>query len=209
MIGLVYLLFLVLYLLISAYVIYRAMLYAQNKYNKGWIGGWLAAFLMYNLVFWDWIPVYVMHKYYCSTEAGFWVYKTPEQWIKENSETVGQKWGDDYGWKLERISNEQWRTWYSNRVYAESIRHPNFAHGLRKYEQSLVDSKSGHLLARVVQFEKINESALSVGNATATDYKIWLAIGGNSCVNEDGDDYQLMLARNFRNLIKLGQGTQE
>jgi hypothetical protein len=27
-----------------------------------------------------------MHKYYCSTQAGFWVYKTPEQWMKENPE---------------------------------------------------------------------------------------------------------------------------
>lgn len=25
-----------------------------------------------------------MHKYYCLSQAGFWVYKTPEQWVKEN-----------------------------------------------------------------------------------------------------------------------------
>jgi len=39
---------------------------------------------MYNLVFWDLIPTLAMHKYYCANEAGFWVYKTPEQWVKEN-----------------------------------------------------------------------------------------------------------------------------
>ena len=39
---------------------------------------------MYLLVFWDWLPTIAVHQYYCSTEAGFWVYKTPEQWKKEN-----------------------------------------------------------------------------------------------------------------------------
>ena len=39
---------------------------------------------MYLLVFWDHIPTLLLHKYYCATKAGFWVYKTPEQWKKEN-----------------------------------------------------------------------------------------------------------------------------
>lgn len=110
MIGLVYLLFFGLYLLVSAYVIYRATLYARRRFSKGWVGGWLAAFMMYNLVFWDWIPVYVMHKYYCSTEAGFWVYKSPEQWIKENPETVGKKWGANELHRSETISEHRRQT---------------------------------------------------------------------------------------------------
>ncbi len=39
---------------------------------------------MYNLVFWDLIPTKLLHKYYCATEAGILVYKTPGQWITEN-----------------------------------------------------------------------------------------------------------------------------
>ena len=39
---------------------------------------------MYNLMFWGLIPTLAMHKYYCATHAGFWVYKTPEQWMKQN-----------------------------------------------------------------------------------------------------------------------------
>ncbi len=206
MIGLIYLVFFAVYGLVSALIIYKSYKFAKARYSKGWIGGWLAALVMYNLVFFDWLPVYVMHKYYCSSEAGFWVYKSPEEWIKENPEMVGEKWGDDYGWPIESLSNDHWRTWYSSRIYADSLRQPDFAHGLRKYEQSLVDSKTGMSLARVVQFEKINESALSVGNATFTDFKVWLAIGGNSCVNQKGNNYQLDFAKNFRALINFGQG---
>ena len=39
---------------------------------------------VYLPVFWDHIPTLVMHKYYCETEAGFWIYKTLEQWKLEN-----------------------------------------------------------------------------------------------------------------------------
>src|SRR5690606_12988284 len=40
--------------------------------------------IMYLIPFWDLIPTLVMHKYYCSAQAGFWVYKTPEEWAEEN-----------------------------------------------------------------------------------------------------------------------------
>jgi hypothetical protein len=39
---------------------------------------------MYHLVFWDFLPTLIVYKYYCATKAGFWVYKTPEQWKAEN-----------------------------------------------------------------------------------------------------------------------------
>ncbi|MDP3088512.1 MAG: hypothetical protein Q8M99_10050 [Methylotenera sp.] len=82
--GLVIILALTLYIAISMGVIAWAVSYAkkQGKSAKRW--GWGAALGMYLLVFWDWMPTVVMHQYYCATQAGFWVYKTPEQWKKEN-----------------------------------------------------------------------------------------------------------------------------
>ena len=82
--GLVIFAALGLYLLISIGVVAWAIWYAR-KHNKNiWLWGFGAAFIMYNLVFWDWIPTVVAHKYYCSSEAGFWVYKTLDQWKAEN-----------------------------------------------------------------------------------------------------------------------------
>lgn len=76
--------FLLIYLAVSIGVVRVAAKWAKKRNRRPWLWGGLAAFVMYNLVFWDWIPTIAMHKYYCATEAGFWVYKTPEQWMKEN-----------------------------------------------------------------------------------------------------------------------------
>ena len=87
MIGLMVLGFFAVYLLVSIWVTSKAASWAKANNKKPWVWGGLAAFVMYNLVFWDLIPTLVMHKHYCDTQAGFWVYKTPEQWKVENPET--------------------------------------------------------------------------------------------------------------------------
>lgn len=89
MIGLMVLMFFAVYLLVSIFVTRKVASWATANNRKPWLWGGLAAFVMYNLVFWDLIPTLVMHKYYCATQAGFWVYKTPEQWMKENPEVMG------------------------------------------------------------------------------------------------------------------------
>lgn len=89
MLGLTVLLAFLAYLAVSLGVIALAVRWAKKRNRKPWLWGGLAALVMYNLVFWDWIPTVVAHKYYCSTQAGFWVYKTPEEWKKENPGVVG------------------------------------------------------------------------------------------------------------------------
>ena len=44
-------------------------------------GGFLIVYLP---LFWDWIPTIAVHQYYCAKDAGFWVYKTLDQWKVEN-----------------------------------------------------------------------------------------------------------------------------
>lgn len=72
------------YLLISFDAVKAAIAYARKNGKRAWVWGSSAALIMYLIPFWDWVPTVVMHRYYCATEAGFWVYKTPEQWMKEN-----------------------------------------------------------------------------------------------------------------------------
>ncbi|MDD4964459.1 MAG: hypothetical protein PHI11_11140 [Gallionella sp.] len=72
------------YLLISFGVVAWAISYAK-KSGKGAIRwGMSAALVMFLIPCWDWIPTVVVHKYYCEKEAGFWVYKTLEEWKAEN-----------------------------------------------------------------------------------------------------------------------------
>ena len=82
--GFVIIIALALYLLISMGVVAWAISYAKKSGKSTLRWGCGAALAMYLLVFWDWVPTVVAHKYYCSTQAGFWVYKTPEQWKQEN-----------------------------------------------------------------------------------------------------------------------------
>lgn len=84
MIGLLFLLAFGVYLAVSVWVVKATVRWARKNGRgvKRW--GFAAAFFMYLLVFWDHIPTLLLHKYYCATKAGFWVYKTPEQWKKEN-----------------------------------------------------------------------------------------------------------------------------
>ncbi|MDI1309457.1 MAG: hypothetical protein PSV17_08480 [Methylotenera sp.] len=90
MMGLMVLMFFAVYLWVSIFITKKAASWAKTNNKKPWLWGGLAAFVMYNLVFWDLIPTLVMHKYYCETQAGFWVYKTPEQWKKEHYQDYKQ-----------------------------------------------------------------------------------------------------------------------
>jgi hypothetical protein len=73
-----------LYLLVSLGAVIGAMAYAGKTGKRVARWGWSAALVMYLIPFWDWIPTVAVHQYYCATEAGFSVYKTLDQWKKEN-----------------------------------------------------------------------------------------------------------------------------
>ena len=202
MIGLVYLLFFAIYLLISAYVIYRATLYARRKYNKGWVGGWLAAFLMYNLVFWDWLPVYVMHKYYCATEAGFWVYKSPEQWIKENPGMVGQRWGVNELKKSEVVNEKTSRYWSSDRTFEQITQSNSFLNEIVRSEYSLIDNETGSVMSRSVEFTR----GATIGHSLSK-FKFWLAIGSRNCgATSSTQGFMDSFTKNRYLLERLGKG---
>jgi len=84
MFGLMVFLALGVYLAVSVWVVWLSARWAKKRGRRGWVWGGVAAFVMYNLVFWDWIPTVATHKYYCANESGFWVYKTLDQWKAEN-----------------------------------------------------------------------------------------------------------------------------
>jgi hypothetical protein len=142
--GLVIIGALALYLLLSIAVVIGAIKFAKQngKSAKRW--GWSAALVMYLIPFWDWIPTVAVHQYYCSTEAGFWVYKTPEQWVKENPrviETLALASADK---ELQYLNHKK--------VYFESItdrrRLPLIP--ITLYSDEIVDVASRELLAKHV-----------------------------------------------------------
>lgn len=151
MLALAVLFFVVLYLLLSTLVVWGAVRLAQRRGIKGWKFGVPAALAMYLIVFWDHIPTLVLHKYYCETEAGFWVYKTPEQWIKENPGVL-----DGLDRKLEpqqlNMGNTQ-RYWLTQRFFND-IERVDMSFSVSRTDTKFYDAKTNMLLARSTNFWK-------------------------------------------------------
>ncbi|ACM21666.1 hypothetical protein Geob_3323 [Geotalea daltonii FRC-32] len=84
MIGLMFLAAFGIYLAFSIWVIKTTIAWAKRTGRGVRRWGLIASLVMYLLVFWDHLPTLLLYKYYCATKAGLWVYKTPEQWMKEN-----------------------------------------------------------------------------------------------------------------------------
>lgn len=155
MFGMMYLLAFGVYLLISLGVVRGVMRYARNngKNAKRW--GWSAALVMYLIPFWDWLPTVATHQYYCAKESGFWVYKTLDQWKKENPgvmETLAHsenssftRTGDDKNHTDINILNQ--RLHWSNEK-----RHLSFLLPVYRWTFEVVDRKTGDVLARRVDF---------------------------------------------------------
>jgi hypothetical protein len=74
----------VLYLALSVWVVVLAGKWAKKRGRRRWPWCTAAGLFMYLLVAWEQIPTFVVGRYYCATQAGLTVYKTPEQWLAEN-----------------------------------------------------------------------------------------------------------------------------
>jgi len=166
--GLVILGLLALYILISILVVIGVIKYSKKNGKSAlhWAGG--VALVLYLIPFWDWLPTVVMHRYYCSTEAGFWIYKTVDQWKQENpgvmetlsnqdTSTGGQfpSWPREFvnGKKLASI-NQRFAINYRDHLSSTDEREL-FLNNWR-WQADLVDKVTGTVLARQIDFSSGN-----------------------------------------------------
>lgn len=186
MLGLVVLFVIGAYLIISALVVWLAARWAKKLGRRGWVWGGLAAFAMYNLVFWDLIPTLAMHKYYCATEAGFWVYKTPERWTKENPgvrEALKESLAPDrVTYKqtkkslVEKLPANTRRSWYTQRFYIDVTREKIFL-SMNSTEEKFYDAETGDLIARAVSFAPGSDRANFVSGGALEGWRQTLVFG--------------------------------
>jgi hypothetical protein len=180
MIALVYLAVIGAYLIVSVLFVYGIVKFARRKGFKPWLLGVLAALVMYLLVFWDFIPVLIKHNNLCKEQGGFWIYKTPEQWFKENPDAIGKNWAKPgESLRSENIVGGT-RYWDSDYIYSESFFDRNYAHAIRRFEERLFDARTGEVLARVVDFERGGGNPMLHADSIV-DYKFWLGVGNNNC----------------------------
>jgi hypothetical protein len=177
------------YLLLSLGVVAGAISYAKKngKSIKKW--GWGAALVMYLIPFWDWLPTVATHQFYCAKDAGFWVYKTLDQWKAENPgvmETLMANKG--YPSSHEGDMANYSTTNFLNSRFNLVVKHqgPFFLHRWLR-EDTLIDTKTNETLARYVDFSTSQERR----QAGWSGWKFWLdsrnCIGGLDKAIESGN----------------------
>jgi len=170
----------------------------------------LTAFVMYNLVFWDFIPTLFAHKYYCETEAGFWVYQTPEQWKKSSlggqaeklityGKTIDQmplvvlNPGTDSAIGIRKINE---------RIYkAFDIRGIPSIFPIQKQMTYFADIGDGKKLAELIDFSSGYGNPMTTGGILG--FKSWVARDGcdNATMKQAISKYEQYL----QNVIALGE----
>lgn len=206
MMGLMVLGFFVVYLFVSIGVTEKAVSWAKANNKKPWLWGGLAAFVMYNLVFWDLIPTLVMHKYYCATQAGFWVYKTPEQWMRENPKmkdivTYAETSSDDF--KQELIDNGNKTTFTVNK--RSKVKFTEVKTSIlpliknRRVEETLFDEAMGVYLTRKVYFQ--------AGHVRGAPNSVmdFVSLNLDGCVGHKGNSNQNDWQNSVNKFMNLGE----
>ena len=164
--GLVILFAIALDLLISVGVVIGAVAYAHRKRKNTCRWGWGAALVMYLIPFWDWIPAVVSHQYYCAAEGGFWIYKKPEQWIKENprvmetlvdnSPNEQHNWPHE-NWRGKKIASINKRFGMLYRNHLSNPEEGELFINVWRWQYELLDKQTGEVLARQVNFTTGND----------------------------------------------------
>lgn len=178
MFGLAYLLAFALYLLISIGVVRWAIRYARDNGRSAKRWGWGAAFVMYSLVFWDWLPTVATHQYYCAKDSGFWVYKTVDQWKAENPgvmEGLVATRGEPSRYKQFDDGHGKTDTYFLNERFNWVVTQQDML-GLFpviRTEREVKDIKKNEVLARYIDFASGNSVKNTVG--PPGPLKFWLS----------------------------------
>lgn len=130
---------------------------------------------MFSLLYWDLIPTFAIHRYYCLTEGGFTEYKSLDEWKLEHPgiiEKLTPKKVDNY------IREGNLRSYILNQRFKWNIYTSKHQFGVVKVKEQIVDRATGQVLAEYIDFNT-NIIALGLGPRNFRDYKLWLKV--DSC----------------------------
>ena len=191
---------------ISVIIIRLAVKAARKRDIKGWKWGVPAGLFMYLIVFWDHIPTLIMHKYYCETEAGFWVYKTPEQWSSEDAGGQRKMIDADYSSDVMSTASVNGGLKEITRVtdqLGDLFEKSRFSFlPIMKIRSAVVNIENGQYLAESVNF-KAGYGNFSGYGISGGSWKFWL--NSTSCVIPRPSNRWFGL-NDYRKLIYKEQG---
>ena len=152
-----------------------AYLLAKNRgwsRKKCWVTAVGSFLVIYLPLFWDYIPMLVLHNYYCATEAKWEVHVTADEWRTRNS-PVGSNFYQDGDARV--VSVGEYRRYLLNQRLAIDRKElvPVFP-AIRREEARIVDIQNGEVLAEYVEFIT-GYGVFSVGGRGA--WKFWMDTG--------------------------------
>jgi hypothetical protein len=177
-----------LYLLISIAVVCGMVRTARKNGRNAKLLGWSAALMMYLIPFWDWLPTVATHQYYCATEAGFWMYKTLDQWKQENP-GVMETLVANKGWPSKREVHEDGHEKIETLLFNERVnvkiikRDVSLLLPIMRREEELIDIGKNEVLAKYVDFATGNSIKKTIG--PPGPIKFWLHSA--SCAGENSE----------------------
>ena len=178
MIGLIAIFLILGYILLFALALKYAKKAAIKRGRPPWHFMLPTGIAMYMLVFWDLIPTYAARTYYCTVHAGLEMYKTPEEWIAENTEAAG---------KLTPIENghSQWKPdgyqFPLNERFVLRHKWEKKVFGIiTELKDSIIDIETNEVMAMETDF-KTGSNSFGTGANSISDYKSWLST--RSCFN--------------------------
>ena len=144
---------------------------------------------MYNLVFWDYIPTKIMFHYYCNKEAGVWIYKTVDQWKKENPgiaetlEPYTAKNRPDIVFSGDPLHDYTTKEYLNPRIIVVENKKGPLLFNMFKLKYDIVDVKSGEIIARGINFSSgYGSNPFELGSRYGwKSFKVWLAEDKCSC----------------------------
>ncbi|HEY6094817.1 MAG TPA: hypothetical protein VIU93_07675 [Gallionellaceae bacterium] len=183
MFGLIVLIVMVLYLSLLVWATRRGWRWGIEK--KGWtgkkryVGAAVGFLIVYLPVFWDWLPTVAVHQYYCARDAGFWVYKTLDQWKAENPGVMeglvankgapSTRQGDMVNYTDTYLLNQR-----INKIVKQS---GPLLFNRWRHEEEIIDERNNEVLARYINFSTSQERQQAGWNG----WKFWLS--SRSCID--------------------------
>lgn len=176
MIGLIFIGIVLVYLAIVVAAPIIGARFAKNA-EMGTTGIWLVGiggFLLVTVpIFWDWAPTVMTWKQLCNKDAGFFVYKTPEQWKQENpgvAETLTYKSLSD------EIKLQDGTRYLRNQRIAWDTRNMQEAWGVWQRHETVVDLKTGQVLALYRNYSTgVSGSLVGGAGGGLRAWKLWMA----------------------------------
>jgi len=124
-----------------------------RRQRQLWAAG--AFLLVYLPLLWNWLPTVALHQYYCATEAGFWVYKTVDQWKAENPAVMETL---VYEKKMRQLDTPYGEATVLNQRFLRIFRYEGPLPVNRwRIEREIRDSENGDVIAREIDFSTSQE----------------------------------------------------